>query len=105
MCSMLNNAIQCTSCAMYAILEQLFEGEYCCTKCVQVADLEAQILDLNRQLVTVRGINPFPLLDVPGTSSLLAQNARGRTRYVLQMARAQELCPCHRQQGSAVTYS
>ncbi|KAM9299078.1 free fatty acid receptor 2-like [Gastrophryne carolinensis] len=55
--SMLNNADQCTSCAMYALLEQPFEGAYCCARCVCIAHLEAQILEVRKQLATQRSID------------------------------------------------
>ncbi|XP_056375946.1 uncharacterized protein LOC130273348 [Hyla sarda] len=57
MASMLENAVQCTSCSMYAILEQQFEGAYCCARCVLVVRLEAQILHLEGRLATMRSIN------------------------------------------------
>lgn len=48
---------QCTSCCMYASLEESFQGPYLCGKCERVALLEAQIGDLEGQIATLRQID------------------------------------------------
>lgn len=70
MSSMFDNAVQCTTCAMYAILEQQFEGAYCCARCVHTAHLEARILDLNEQVATLRSIANLEASRLPNEQSL-----------------------------------
>ena len=35
---------------MYAFLNHLIEGDYCCAKCKHIVSLEAQVLNLGKQL-------------------------------------------------------
>uniref|UniRef100_A0A8C5LPG2 Reverse transcriptase domain-containing protein n=1 Tax=Leptobrachium leishanense TaxID=445787 RepID=A0A8C5LPG2_9ANUR len=55
--SKLEGLTQCTSCCMYACLEESFQGPYLCSKCERVALLEARIGDLEGQIVTLRQID------------------------------------------------
>lgn len=38
-------------------LEELFKDGYCCARCELVVSLEAQILDLENQVATLRRLN------------------------------------------------
>ena len=57
MCCTIDNAVQCTSCMMYAVLEQPFQGEFLCSRCEQITRLESLIESLNGQVATLRGID------------------------------------------------
>lgn len=54
--STIDNAVQCTSCQMYAVLEQPFEGAYLCSKCEQIVRLESHIVYLNERVSILRSV-------------------------------------------------